>query len=73
MGGIGLGACPLAVGVAGGVSTCVAGDPFHVAGCTETGVLWPSSDGAASRTGGDADRCEERPTELGQLDYRRVE
>jgi hypothetical protein len=71
---IGIGACPLEIGEIVDISACVAAGPLHVAGCTETDVLWLSPDGAAFRTGGgDANRCEERPTELGVIDYRRVE
>lgn len=71
--GLGLGACPLSVGEAVEISDCVAGGPFHIAGCAEFDVLWLSHDRSAFRTGGgETDRCVERPTELGAIDFRRV-
>lgn len=71
---LGLSDCPLALGTATEISACVDGGPFNISSCAEYDVLWLSADGASFRTGGgDVDRCEDYPVELGDIQYQRVE
>ncbi|RVT85521.1 hypothetical protein DXV76_07115 [Rhodobacteraceae bacterium CCMM004] len=70
---LGLSACPLQIGVPVEISGCVDGGPFNIASCAEYDVLWLSEDGQSFKTGGgDVNRCEKPPEELGTIDYRRV-
>lgn len=67
---IGLADCPLAIGEAVDIASCVAGPPFQVADCTDLDLA--QVEGNALRMGAPGtDRCLARPDALGDLVFRR--
>jgi hypothetical protein len=65
-----LGACPLEIGVAVDIASCVSGPPFNAAKCVELDLVSVSEEGLrlGART---TDRCVERPKELNDILYTR--
>ena len=66
--------CPLEIGTAVEIKDCVNGPPFIVSDCMDMDLVMVDKDGQRLRYGGgDLNRCETRPTEIGTDAYFKFE
>ncbi|MEL6644862.1 MAG: hypothetical protein AAFQ79_13090 [Pseudomonadota bacterium] len=71
--GLNMGDCPLEIGRAVEVSTCVSGPPFIVTDCVDMDIVMIDQDGQRLRYGGgDVNRCETRPTEISTDEFFKI-